>query len=283
MCALLELSQAEAFSCSAPGGADCRIPFAPSVPITLAPGPDGPRTVSVRAFDGAVTAGPTPPAQDGNVSAAARATVLLDRHPPNPRVGLSAPTGRAGVPLALGGRRSIDGVGGPADSGLDPAGFSWAFGDGSVAQGVIVRHAYARVGTYRGTLRLSDRAGNAATATFTVFVGDRKGIVTRGRGRLLTPVRLTGLAARRTTGLTWRPNPRASFYNVQLYRARTQRNAVVRRLQLSTFPVRPRQTVPGRLLRPGVYHLVVWSGFRSGDRSSYASRPWIVVVLKVRR
>jgi PKD domain len=276
----LEIGQAGAFSCSALGGAACLVPFAPSVPITLAPGPDGPRTVSVRALDGATTAGPVPPAVDGNASAPAQATVMLDRLAPSPRVGMSAPSARPGVPLALGGRRSVDGVAGPADSGLDPSGFVWSFGDGSVARGVIVAHAYARLGTYKGTLTLTDRAGNAAPAAFTVFVGDRTGIVTRGRGRVLAPRRLTGLAARRTRVLRWRRNPLARFYNVQLYRARLVRGAVVRRLLVSTFPRRPRQTLPGRLLRPGTYHLVVWSGLASGRRT-YAGKPWIVVVLKV--
>jgi hypothetical protein len=278
----LELSQAGAFSCSALSGADCRIPFAPSIPITLAPGPDGPRTVSVTALDAATTAGPVPPAIDGNASAPAQATVLLDRLAPSPRVGMSAPSARPGVPLALGGRRSLDGAGGAADSGLDPASFAWSFGDGSVARGVVVAHAYARLGTYKGTLTLTDRAGNAAAAAFTVFVGDRTGIVARGRGRLLAPERLIGLAPGRTTALRWRRNPLASFYNVQLYRARVVRGAVVRRLLVSTFPRRPKQAIPGRLLRPGTYHLVVWSGLGSGGRSSYAGKPWIVVVLKVR-
>ena len=277
----LELSQAGAFSCSALSGADCRIPFAPSVPLTLAPGPDGPRTVSVRAFDAATTAGPSAPAPDGNASAPAAATILLDRLAPTPKVGMGAPSAKPGVPLALGGRRSVDGVAGPADSGLDPAGFVWSLGDGTVARGVIVQHAYARLGTYKGTLTLADRAGNAATAAFTVFVGDRTGIVTRGRGRLQRPARLAGLVPRRTTVLTWRANPLAGFYNVQLYRARVVRGAVVRRLLVSTFPRRPRQTLPGRLLRPGTYHLVVWSGLESSGRASYAGKPWIVVVLKV--
>ena len=277
----LEVSQAAAFSCSVLGGADCRIPFAPSVPITLAAGPDGPRTVSVRAFDGATTAGPSPPAPDGNASAPAQATVLLDRLAPTPRVGMSAPSAKPGVALALGGRRSTDGAGGAADSGLDPSGFIWSFGDGSGDRGVIVAHAYARRGTYKGTLTLVDRAGNAASAAFTVFVGDRTGIVARGRRRLLAPARLDGLAARRTVHLAWRPNPRASFYNVQLYRARIVKGDVVRQLLVSAFPRRPLQTIPGRLLRPGVYHLVVWSGLRAGERPTYARKPWIVVALEV--
>ena len=118
---------------------------------------------------------------------------------------------------------------------------------------------------------------------FTVFVGDGTGIVTRGRGRLLTPARLTDLAGRRTTVLTWRPNPIASFYNVQLFRVRTVKGTIVRRKLVSTFPRRPTQTIPGRLLRRGTYHLVVWSGLQSGPRTSYADKPWIVVVLKVAR
>ena len=279
---ILEMSQPGAFSCPALVIGRCLVPFTPSVPITLAPGPDGPRTVSVTAFDGATTAGTPPQAPDGNASAPAEATVLLDRLAPTPRVGTSAPWARPGVPVALGGRKSVDGVGGPADSGLDPAGFSWSFGDGTAARGEIVRHAYAGTGTYRGTLTLADRAGNAASATFTVFVGDSAGITIRGRGRLLAPARLNRLAPRRTTVLRWRQNPRASFYNVQLYRVRAVRGQLVRRKLVSTFPRRPRQTLPARLLRPGTYHLVVWSGLRSGPRAPYARKPWIVVVLKVR-
>jgi PKD domain len=207
--------------------------------------------------------------------------VLLDRLAPTPRVGMAAPTARPGVPLALGGRRSVDGAGGAADSGLDPSGFAWSFGDGSVGRGPLVAHAYARLGTYKGTLALTDRAGNSATAAFTVFVGDRTGIVVRGAGRLLAPKRPGRLVARRTTVLRWRPNPEASFYNVQLYRARLVRGSVVRRQLVSTFPRRPAQTIPGRLLRPGTYHLVVWSGLVRGPRARYQRKPWIVMVLKV--
>jgi PKD domain len=278
----LEVSQPGAFSCSAPSGRDCQLPFAPSVPITLAPGPDGPRSVSVTALDGSTTTGPSPPSPDGNASLPAQATVLLDRLAPTPRVGMAAPTARPGVPLALGGRRSVDGAGGAADSGLDPSGFAWSFGDGSVGRGPLVAHAYARLGTYKGTLALTDRAGNAATAAFTVFVGDRTGIVVRGAGRLLAPKRPARLVARRTTVLRWRPNPEASFYNVQLYRARLVRGSVVRRQLVSTFPRRPAQTIPGRLLRPGTYHLVVWSGVVRGPRARYQRKPWIVMVLKAR-
>ena len=276
----LEISQPGAFSCS---GRDCVLPFAPSVPITLAPGPDGQRTVSVSALDAATTTGPAPPSPDGNASPPDQATELLDRLAPTPVVGLAAPTARPGVPLALGGRRSVDGAAGAADSGLDPSGFQWSFGDGSVGRGPLVAHAYARLGTYKGTLTLSDRAGNAAAAAFTVFVGDRTGIVVRGAGRLLSPERPAALVARRTTVLRWRPNPEASFYNVQLYRARIVRQGVVRRQLISTFPRRPIQTIPGRLLRPGTYHLVVWSGLERGPRASYQPKPWIVMVLKARR
>ena len=78
------------------------------------------------------------------------------------------------------------------------------------------------------------------------------------------------------------PNPAASFYNVQLYRARIVHGAVRRRQVLSTFPRQAAQVVPGRLLSVGTYHLVVWSGLGRGPRQTYAPRPWIVMVLKVR-
>ena len=255
----LEISQPGAFSCS---GRDCVLPFAPSVPITLAPGPDGPRTVSVSALDAATTTGPAPPSPDGNASPPVQATVLLDRLAPTPVVGLAAPTARPGVPLALGGRRSVDGAAGAADSGLDPSGFQWSFGDGSVGRGPLVAHAYARLGTYKGTLTLSDRAGNAAAAAFTVFVGDRTGIVVRGAGRLLSPERPAALVARRTTVLRWRAEPEGELLQrAALPRADRPagRRAPAAHLDLPAPahpddprpPAAPRHLPPGRLERAG--------------------------------
>jgi hypothetical protein len=148
----LEISQPGAFSCSAPSGLDCQLPFAPSVSITLAPGPDGPRSVEVTALDGSTTTGPlaalagrqrVAPRRGDGAPGPARADAAL---------GMAAPTARPGVPLALGGRRSVDGAGGAADSGLDPSGFAWSFGDGSVGRGPLVAHALGSSGARaRGT------------------------------------------------------------------------------------------------------------------------------------
>ena len=58
--------------------------------------------------------------------------------------------------------------------------FTWNFGDGSPEiTGSEVTHVFANPGTYTVTLRASDAAGNAATATLTVTVGPTLG----GRGQ----------------------------------------------------------------------------------------------------
>ena len=86
-----------------------------------------------------------------------------------------------------------------------------------------------------------------------------------GASRLLTPARLV---AGRRTPVRWRPDPRASYYNVQLYRGG--------RKILSTFPTVPRQRIAGRLLRPGRYVLRIWSGIGRQRLARYAPIPWLV-------
>jgi len=54
--------------------------------------------------------------------------------------------------------------------------YSWSFGDGRHASGPAVTHAYARAGSYRLTLRVTDSAGNWAYARGAVQV-------TRARAR----------------------------------------------------------------------------------------------------
>jgi hypothetical protein len=83
--------------------------------------------------------------------------------------------------------------------------------------------------------------------------------------RLLAPARLV---AGRRTPVRWRPDPRASYYNLQLYRG-------VRKV-LSTFPTAPRGRIAGRLLRPGRYVLRVWSGIGRQRLARYAAIPWVV-------
>jgi hypothetical protein len=83
--------------------------------------------------------------------------------------------------------------------------------------------------------------------------------------RLLTPARLV---AGRRTPVGWRRDPRASYYNLQLYRGE--------RKVLSTFPTAPRDRIAGRLLRPGRYVLRIWSGLGRQRLGRYATTPWVV-------
>ena len=278
----LAVSQAGAFSCSAPAGLDCLLPFAPRVPITLAPGPDGPRTVAVSALDAATTAGSAPPSPDGNASAPVSATRAA--RPPRPDAaggpgGAERPPGRAArdrrapqrrrhrrhrrqrprrLRLLVELRRRL---GGPRAAGrprLRPPGHLQ--GD--------ARPGRPRRQRRRGRVHGLRRRPHGHR-------GPRRRAPARARPA-------GGPARRAHRGLEWRPNPAASFYNVQLYRARLVHGAVRRRQVLSTFPRQAAQVVPGRLLSVGTYHLVVWSGLGRGPRQTYAPRPWIVMVLKVR-
>jgi hypothetical protein len=91
---------------------------------------------------------------------------------PRPRpdtvsIGLTG-RGRSGLPLGLTGRAAMPG-------GAIGA-YDWSFGDGRVGHGRSVSHTYARVGSERVTLRITDSAGNWAYATRTVKV-------TRGSAR----------------------------------------------------------------------------------------------------
>jgi hypothetical protein len=91
--------------------------------------------------------------------------------------------------------------------------------------------------------------------------------------RLLSPLRVAR-PAHRTLRLRWRRDPRARYYNVQLFRGK--------RKVLSFFPTRPRQDIgPGRLA-PGRYTVLIWSGLGTKRPPRYASRPWVVRRLTLR-
>ena len=75
-------------------------------------------------------------------------------------VPVTAPTG-AGAQLSVT----------PFDA-WSPVEVTWEFGDGSVAQGATVTHAYAAAGTFTVTVRARDAAGNTATATRAITVAD---------------------------------------------------------------------------------------------------------------
>lgn len=150
--------------------------------LTLAPGPDGPRTAWVRTRDTAFVSCASPGQiafncdhlNDGNISAAGNgpATVLLDTTPPTAALTTASPTAVAGTPLPLDASASSD-PGGDVASGVDPKGFRWDFGDGSpvlTGQAAAVTHLYPGPGSYKAEVRATDRAGNAGALTFTAVV-----------------------------------------------------------------------------------------------------------------
>lgn len=59
----------------------------------------------------------------------------------------------------------------PSDAWSAFAGTTWSFGDGTVADGTNVSHAYGQPGTYQVTVSGSDALGNVSSATGTVVIG----------------------------------------------------------------------------------------------------------------
>ena len=93
--------------------------------------------------------------------------------------------------------------------------------------------------------------------------------------RLLLPKARARLVVGRAIALRWRANPKAAYYNVQVFRGR--------RKILTTFPTGVREVIPARLLtRPGTYRLLVWSGLGAKRRGRYAPTPWLIKTLQVR-
>jgi hypothetical protein len=75
----------------------------------------------------------------------------------------------------------------------------------------------------------------------------------------------------RSLRLDWRPDRRARFYNLQVFRGA--------RKVVSVFPTADRRTVR---LRPGRYRVRVWTGLQRRPRVAYARRPWVDRVIRVR-
>lgn len=253
----------------------CPRPFATQVSTTLPEGPDGPRTVRVVFFDGAVE--PFAEFGDpGNRSAEATDGIFLDR---------VAPTAAAAGPATLTVRQpgdftaagSRDDTDGADDSGLDPAGYSWSWGDGSGTAGATASHAWAAPGTYTVTLTTRDRAGNSGTASRTVAVaaapaassgqsgGEAPLVVTPppepGGGTVAHAARLSALRApaRARAGTTITVQVRlsqAAGLTVRLHRAgRGRLGAAVRTVarRARAGVVRVPLTLPGA----GTYRIVI--------------------------
>jgi hypothetical protein len=124
------------------------------------------RTVHARIYDkarrpaddpGATTFGIPP----GNVSIPFTDAVILDTKPPTLFVSVSTVRATVGVPVTVDASQSVDVGGTGADSGVDPSGTEWSFGDGTDgASGLVARHAYTAPGAFPLTLAVRDRVGN---------------------------------------------------------------------------------------------------------------------------
>jgi hypothetical protein len=172
----------------------CAASFAPTVPATL-PAGDGLKRVGVVFGDGARA--PTRPCPTvfcvpdllpgtiaGNASAPAVDTILLDTVRPLAIATQDRFTVARGGAVRFDATTSLD-PGGAVASGIDPAATTWAFKDGTpVATGARASHAFDRVGTFVGELRVRDRAGNLSDArAFSVTVDPGPGAAAPG-GRL---------------------------------------------------------------------------------------------------
>lgn len=160
------------FTCVGAADPGCPLPFAPTATRQLADGPDGVRIVWARFRDAARPWSPNEP-QEGNASAPVFDSIVLDRSAPVVGVTPTATSIVAGATVGF--AVSIS----DQTSGVDVQNVRWAYGDGSPEQtGLITSHTYAAPGTYTGSLTVTDRAGNATTAPFTVSVTAASGEAT---------------------------------------------------------------------------------------------------------
>lgn len=183
-----------------------------TVPLT---GGDGVKTVGVRVGDGARPV--TTPCRNprlcvrrladgslqGNVSATATDTILLDTTAPTAVVSQDRFTVPVGGVVTVDAGSSTDG--GPAPAGVDPGTATWDFADGTAPEtGPTRTHTFTRPGTFTGTMTVRDRAGNVSAArTFGVTVtapttGGTGGTQTGGTGGAVGTVTTAG-AFRLTT------------------------------------------------------------------------------------
>ena len=69
-----------------------------------------------------------------------------------------------GDTVTFNGSSSTVGAGATIDS------YSWDFGDGSTATGVLATHSYAAASTYGATVTITDSLGRVASKTFAITV-----------------------------------------------------------------------------------------------------------------
>jgi PKD repeat protein len=111
----------------------------------------------------------------GQIGTAVR-TVSVGATPPPP--GTPPPTAAfvfSPTSPQVGGSVSFNATASTAASGHSIVSYSWNFGDGGVASGVLATHAFATAGTYNVVLAVTDDAGQTATATSGVSVGSGGG------------------------------------------------------------------------------------------------------------
>lgn len=179
-------------------------------------------------------------------SAAASVTIPYDAAPPT--LGVTAQAGDGSVVLswqAGSGPAPLSSVQVVRAPGIGAAATVVSQGPAGILRDTRV-HNHVH---YTYTVIATDQAGNTTTRTLSAVPGPR----------LLTPI--TGARLRGAPMLTWTAVPRATYYNVQLYRGHTK--------ILSTWPRRAglqlhrtwRYGGRRRRLTPGHYRWYVWPGF----------------------
>ena len=180
------------YPCDPSDTSGCARGFAPAASAVLPEG-DGLKTVGVTFGDGArepsvpcatpLCAGGLGGPILGNASPPATDTILLDTVAPVARLGRVTVTVRRDDAAVFDAAASTDSS--PVTpSGVNFPATTWDFADGTpVATGSRVAHAFTRIGTFVGTLRVRDRAGNVSAArSFTVTVDPRAGETIDGFG-----------------------------------------------------------------------------------------------------
>lgn len=176
-------------------------------------------------------------------------TVTLSANPGDQTVGVSWQASSGPAPLA-----SVQLVRSPGQTGAAPSVVSSTPPSG-VYQDARVRNRIR----YTYTVTATDQAGNTTVRSVVVTPGPR----------LISPA--AGARVGRPPMLSWTPVPKATYYNVQLFRGRKILTAWPKQahLQLKRSWRFDRR---GYRLRPGRYRWYVWPGFGRRSASRYGAR-----------